>query len=162
MKLSGLVIVDDFSHFTWVFFLQYKSETLSKFIQFKEQVEIEYGMKIKCMRTDNGGEYSSGEFMSYCSSHGIKRRRLTCLETSQQNGVVECKLAHLMTICLSWLHAKNLPRELWATAIESACHVVNQIPPWPGTKKSPFEVLYHNKPNVSYFLVFGSICCVHF
>ena len=46
-------------------------------------------------------------------------------------------------------------------AIQSACHVINRLPPWPGTESSPFEALYHRKPNVSYFQIFGSVCYVH-
>ncbi|KAA8549858.1 hypothetical protein F0562_001542 [Nyssa sinensis] len=143
-----------------VFFLEHKSETFSKFIQFKEQVEKEFGLPIKCLRIDNGGEYMSDQFLNYCREHDI-RCRMTCPETPQQNGVAERKLAHLTSMCLSWLHAKSLPRELWAAAIQEACHVINRLPPWPGTESSHFEALYHHKPNVSYFRVFSSVCYVH-
>jgi len=70
-------------------------------------------------------------------------------------------MAHLASTSLSWLHDKNLPRELWAEAIQCACYVINRLPPWPGKAKSPFEILYHEKPNVNYFRVFGSTCYVH-
>ncbi|GMI96773.1 hypothetical protein HRI_003346600 [Hibiscus trionum] len=155
-----MVIVDDFSRFSWVYFLKHKSEAFSKFVQFKHEVEKELGLPIKCLRTDNGGEFLSDEFMDYCREHVIQRQ-MTCPDTPQQNGVAERKLAHLTSICLSWLHAKNLPRELWAAAFQTACHVINRLPPWPGTKPSPFERLYHHKPNVSYFRIFGSVGYVH-
>ena len=58
-------------------------------------------------------------------------------------------------VCLSWLHARSLPRELWASDFQTACHVVNQLPPWLGTESSPYELIYHRKPNVSYFLFLG-------
>ena len=86
---------------------------------------------------------------------------MTCPKTPQQNGVSERKLGYLTAMSLSWLHHKNLPRELWAEAIQCACHVINRLPPWPGTEKSPFEILHTVKPNVSYFRVFGSVCYVH-
>ncbi|RWR74934.1 Integrase, catalytic core [Cinnamomum micranthum f. kanehirae] len=155
-----MILVDDFSRFTWVYFLENKSEAFSKFVQFKEQVEKEFELQIKCLRTDNGGEYMSDQFLNYCKEHGIQHQ-MTCPETPQQNGVAERKLAHLTSMCLSWLHTKNLPRELWAAAVQSACHVINRLPAWPGTEPSPFEALYHHKPNVSYFQVFGSDCYVH-
>ena len=155
-----MVFVDDFSRFSWVYFLEHKSEAFSKFIQFKHDVEKEFKLKIKCLRTDNGGEFLSNDFMEYCKEHGIQRQ-LTCPETPQQNGVAERKLAHLTSVCLSWMHARSLPRELWASAFQTACHVVNRLPPWPGTESSPFELIYHRKPNVSYFRIFGSICYVH-
>ena len=72
----------------------------------------EFELKIKCLRTDNGGEFLSNDFMEYCKKHEIKHQ-LTCPKTLQQNGVAERKLAHLISVCLSWLHARSLPRELW-------------------------------------------------
>lgn len=75
--------------------------------------------------------------------------------------MAERKLAHLTLVSLSWIHDKNLPRELWAEAIQCACHVINKLPPWPGKEKSPFELLYGEKPAVDYFRVFGAICYVH-
>ena len=152
-----MVFVDDFSCFGWVYFLEYKSEAFSKFIQFKHAVEKEFKLKIK---RDNGGEFLSNDFMEYCKEHGIQSQ-LTCPGTPQQNGVAKRKLAHLTSVCLSWLHVRSLPRELWASAFQIACHVVNRLPPWPGTESSPFELIYHRKPNVSYFRIFGSICYVH-
>jgi transposase InsO family protein len=53
-------------------------------------VENEMDSKIKCLRSDNGGEFTSKEFMDYCSNHGIKRRFFVA-RTRQQNGVVERK-----------------------------------------------------------------------
>ncbi|KAJ9554092.1 hypothetical protein OSB04_018137 [Centaurea solstitialis] len=156
----AMILVDDFSRFTWVYFLREKSESFSKFTQFKQQVEHEFGQKIKCLRTDNGGEYMSKEFLAYCEKEGI-RRQLTCPNTPQQNGVAERKLAHLTSVCLSWLHAKNLPKELWAEAMSCACYVVNRLPSWLGKEATPFELAYHEKPDVSDFRVFGSLCYVH-
>ena len=60
----AMIMVDYFFHFTWVYFLQQKNEAFSKFIQFKRQVEQEFGHNIKCLRTDNGGEYMSEEFLT--------------------------------------------------------------------------------------------------
>ena len=155
-----MVFVDDFSRFSWVYFLEHKNEAFSKFILFKHAVEKEFELKIKCMRTDNGGEFFSNDFMEYCKEHGIQWQ-LTCLETPQHNRVAERKLGHLISVCLSWLHARSLPRELLASTFQTACQVVNRLPPWPGIESSPFEIIYHHKLNVSYFHIFGSICYVH-
>nr|DAD45748.1 TPA_asm: hypothetical protein HUJ06_003978 [Nelumbo nucifera] len=135
-----MIFVDDFLRFTWVYFLEHKSEAFSKFIQFKQLVEKEFELKIKCLRTDNGGE---------------------CVQNPTAKRGAERKLAHLTSMCLSWLHTKKFPRELWAAAIQSACYVINRLPPWPGKESSPFEKIYHQKPNVSNFRVFGSVCYVH-
>ncbi|KAF2320611.1 hypothetical protein GH714_029011 [Hevea brasiliensis] len=57
-----MVLVDDFSRYTWVKFLKEKSEALSKFAEFRDAVEKEFGKKIKYLWSDNGGEYMSKDF----------------------------------------------------------------------------------------------------
>ncbi|KAL9256690.1 Retrovirus-related Pol polyprotein from transposon TNT 1-94-like protein [Drosera capensis] len=126
-----MVLVDDYSRLTWVRFLKEKKEALSKFVEFKEAVEKEFGKKIQCLRSDNGGEFMSDDFFKYCNSNGIMRQMI-CPDTPQQNGVIERKIAHLVSVYLSWLHDKGLPRALWAEAIQCACHVTNRLPSWPG------------------------------
>nr|DAD31904.1 TPA_asm: hypothetical protein HUJ06_010755 [Nelumbo nucifera] len=142
-----MVVVDDFSRYSWVYFLENKSEVLTHFTQFKMMVEKEF-------------KFLSHEFLRFFEEHGIKRQ-FTCPNTPQQNGVAERKLAHLTAVTLSWLHDKNLPRELWAEAMQCACHVIIRLPPWLGTSKSHFELLFNTKPDVSYFKIFGSLCYVH-
>ena len=51
-------------------------------------VETKIGLKVKCLRSDNGGEYIDGGFSEYCATHGIRMEK-TILGTPQQNGVVE-------------------------------------------------------------------------
>ena len=60
-----VTFIDDFSRYVWVFFMKEKSDTFSKFKEFRESAEGEVGKKICCLRTDNGGEYSSNEFSQY-------------------------------------------------------------------------------------------------
>ena len=95
-----VVFVDDYTRYTWVYFVVQKSEVFSRFLEFKEKVEGEFRRKIKRLRTDNGGEYTSGEFNQFCSRQGI-RRQLTCADTSQQNGIAERKIRHLTETCKS-------------------------------------------------------------
>ena len=68
------ILYDDYTRMTAVCFLKNKSEDFEKFKVYKEMVENEMDSKIKCLRYDNGGEFTSKEFMDYCSSHGIKRQ----------------------------------------------------------------------------------------
>jgi transposase InsO family protein len=71
-------------------FLRKKSESFENFKMYKEMVENEIDSKIKCLRSDNGGEFNSKEFMEFCSEHGIKRK-LSIAMTPQQNGVIKRK-----------------------------------------------------------------------
>jgi len=75
-----MILVDDFSRYTWVKFLKEKSEALSKFVEFKTTVEKDFGVKVKCLRSDNGGEYMSDVFFKYCDDNGISRQ-MTCPNT---------------------------------------------------------------------------------
>ncbi|KAL0433337.1 UNVERIFIED_CONTAM: Retrovirus-related Pol polyprotein from transposon TNT 1-94 [Sesamum latifolium] len=78
----AMVLVDDFSRYCWVKFLKEKSEALSKFVDFKDTVEKEFGKKIKCLHSDNGGEFMSNDFFQFCNDHGIQRQ-MTCPDTPQ-------------------------------------------------------------------------------
>ena len=89
-EIYFMLLVDDYTSMTAVFFLENKSEAFENFKIYKEMVENEMDSRIKCLRSDNGGEFTSKEFMDYCSNHGIKRQFFIA-RTPQQNGVVERK-----------------------------------------------------------------------
>ena len=75
---------------TAVCFLKNKSEAFENFKIYKEMVENEMGSRIKCLRSDNGGEFTSKEFMDYYNNHGIKRQ-FSIARTPQHNGFFERK-----------------------------------------------------------------------
>jgi transposase InsO family protein len=69
-----MLLVDSYTRMTAIFFLKNKSEAFENFKIYKEIVENEMDSKIKCLRSDNGGDFTSKEFMDYYSSHGIQRQ----------------------------------------------------------------------------------------
>ena len=73
-----------------VFFLKNKSKYFENFKIYKELVENEMYSKIKCLRSNNKGEFTSKEFIDYCNNHGTKRQ-FSLSRTAQQNGVVKRK-----------------------------------------------------------------------
>ncbi|KAE8725434.1 Indole-3-acetic acid-amido synthetase GH3.17 [Hibiscus syriacus] len=162
-SISGMrymvTFIDDFSRYVWVFFMKEKSDTFSKFKEFRDSAEGEVGKKICCLRTDNGGEYRSNEFSQYLRECRI-RHQYTCANTPQQNGVAERKNRHLAEICRSMLHAKNVSGRFWAEAMRTAAFVINRLPQPRLGFVSPFEKLWNIKPTVSYFRVFGCVCYV--
>ena len=87
-----VTFIDDYSRKTWIYFLKTKEseEVLSKFKEFKAQVENLLGKRIKILRSDNGGEYTSTEFNDFSKEARIKRE-LTIPYNPQPNKVVERK-----------------------------------------------------------------------
>ena len=83
-----VLFIDDFSRKVWVYMLKRKFDVFTVFKQFRALVENITGQTIKCLRTDNGGEFMSKEFENYCKDAGIERHNTT-IYTPQQNGVAE-------------------------------------------------------------------------
>jgi transposase InsO family protein len=69
-----MLLVDNYTRMTTVCFLRNKSGAFEKFKVYKEMVENEMDSKIKCLRSDNGEDFTSKEFMDYCNRHGIQRK----------------------------------------------------------------------------------------
>ena len=86
----ALVIVDDFSRYTWTLFLTIKSEAFKEFKKFAVLVQNEKDLKIKAIRSDHGGEFQKELFENFCEEHGISHN-FSAPRTPQQNGVVERK-----------------------------------------------------------------------
>lgn len=98
-----------------------------KFNKIKKKIESELNKKIQCLHADNRREYLSTEFIIYLEMHKI-RQQLTCHNTSQQNGVVECKNRHLVETYRSMLYAKDVPRRFWVECMQMATYVINRLP----------------------------------
>ncbi|GJR54721.1 retrovirus-related pol polyprotein from transposon TNT 1-94 [Tanacetum coccineum] len=81
-----VTFIDDSSRKVWVNFLKNKSEIFNTFKKWKATVENETNLRVKCLKSDNGGEYSSQDFIEYCVENGIRMLK-TIPETPQQNGV---------------------------------------------------------------------------
>ena len=83
--------------------------------------------KIKTLRSDNGGEYTSNEFGNFCKDVGIKRE-LTTPYNPQQNGVAERKNQTIMEAMKTMIHDQGLPMHLWAEAARTTVCVWNKYP----------------------------------
>ena len=98
----GLVIVDDYSRFTWVFFLHDKSETKSILKTFIRRSQNEYEVKIKKIRSDNGSEFKNTQIEEFLDDEGIKHE-FSAPYTPQQNGVAERKNRTLIEMARTML-----------------------------------------------------------
>ena len=154
-----LVIVDDFSRYTWVYFLSDKSIVFTIFKGFAKRAENEYEFNIKKIRSDNGSEFKNTRIEDYCDEKGVKHEFSTKY-TPEQNGVVERKNRTLIEMARSMLSEYNVSDSFWAEAINTACHASNRLYCHRLLKKTPYELLIGRKPNISYFRVFGCKCYI--
>ena len=89
-KRYGLVIVDDYSRFTWVMFLAHKDETFGLFQKFVKKVSIKKNTTILSIRSDRGIEFENSQFEKFCSEHDISHN-FFAPRIPQQNGMMERK-----------------------------------------------------------------------
>ncbi|KAK1687133.1 hypothetical protein QYE76_047981 [Lolium multiflorum] len=155
----GLVIVDDYSRYSWVFLLKSKDETHREFIIFAKKAQRMYESEIKAIRTDNGTEFKNYTMQEFVDDEGIKHE-FSAPYTPQQNGVVERKNQTIIEMARTMLSEFNSPHNFWGEAISTAVHYSNRLFLRPLHNKTPYELLTGNKPNVMYIRVFGCKCLV--
>ena len=148
------VIVDDYTRYTWVFFLKHKDQTLDTLIAFCNRVENEKAHKINKIRSDHGGEFENDRFTSFCMEKGYKHEFSTP-RTPQQNGVVERKNRVLQEAARSMLNEYSLHSFLWAEAINTACYVQNRTLIHRFLGKTPHELWFGKQPTIKHLRVFG-------
>ncbi|KAM2036667.1 hypothetical protein ACFX16_039588 [Malus domestica] len=155
-----MLLVDDATRMIWVYFLRFKSEAFTCFQKFKAMTELQSGMKVKCVRSDRGGEFLSNEFKQYCDTEGIQRQ-LSLSYTPYQNGVVERKNRTVIEMAKSVLHDKGMPYYMWAEAVHTVVYLLNRCPTKSLDSITPFEAYSKRKPGIAHLKVFGSVCYVH-
>jgi hypothetical protein len=122
-------------------------------------VENEMDSKIKCLRSDNGGEFTSKEFMDYCSNHGIKRQ-FSIAMTPQHNRVVERKNMTIQEMARTMLMDSKLIDIFWTQEVHTTVHIQNRVMLRNNTDKTPYELWKGRPANVKHFIVFGSKCYI--
>lgn len=155
-----VTFIDDSTRKVWVYFMKNKHEVFSVFKRWKAMVENETNLKLKCLRSDNGGEYISEEFKRYCADNGIKMEK-TIPGTPQQNGIAERMNRTLNERARSMRLHCGLPKTFWADAISTAAFLINRGPSVPLGFKIPEEVWSGKKANLSYLKIFGCLAYVH-
>ncbi|KAK1667790.1 hypothetical protein QYE76_055949 [Lolium multiflorum] len=151
----GLVIVDDYSRYSWVFLLKSKDETHREFITFAKKAQRTYESEIKAIRTDNGTEFKNYTMQEFVDDEGIKHE-FSAPYTPQQNGVVERKNRTIIEMARTMLSEFNSPHNFWGEAISTAVHYSNRLFLRPLHNKTPYTVT----SLVMYIRVFGCKCLV--
>jgi transposase InsO family protein len=151
----ALFIIDDYSHFIWVFFLQDKGEIQEVLKKFLKRAQNDFDAKVKKIKSDNGTEFNDTQVEDYLDEEGIKHE-FSPPYTPQQNRVAEKKNMTLIEMVRIMLVEYKTSDRFWAEAVNTACHATNCLYSHKLLKKTPYELLTGNKTNVSYFRVFGS------
>ena len=154
-----LLLVDDCTRMLWVSLLKQKLQTFKVFKSFKAQAEREKELKLICLRTDNGGEFTSKEFISFCIAHEIQRHFSTPY-TPQQNGVVERNNRTILDMTHAMLKNKNLPKVFWGEVVSTAIYLLNRAPTKSLEGKTPYEGWTWRQPSIKHLKVFGCIVFV--
>jgi hypothetical protein len=150
-----VLFIDDFSRRCWVYPIRRKADVLAVFKTFKAPIELESEKKIKCLRTDNEGEYTSDEFDNFFQHEGIKRQFITAY-TPQQNGVTERMNRTLLERTRAMLKAASLGKPFWIEAVNTACYVINRSPSTAIELKTPMEIWTGKPADYSRLHIFGS------
>jgi transposase InsO family protein len=154
-SISGYVyyvsFIDDYSRKTWIYFLKSKDEVYSKFKEFKALIENLSKRKIKILRSDNGGEHTSKEFVNFCRDVGIKRE-LTTPYNPQQNDVAERKKRTIMEVVKTMIHDQDLPMCLWAEPAMAVVYVQNRLSHSALGFKTLEEMFTRGKPSQNIWL----------
>ena len=123
-------------------------------------IEKSSGRKLKTIRTDNGGEFTSREFESYLKAEGV-RHELNIPKNPEQNGVAEHMNRTLVETARSMLVNSNLPCTFWAEALSTATYLRNRSPTKAVSRMTPYEAWTGRKPQVGGLRIFGCQAFVH-
>nr|GFB14186.1 hypothetical protein [Tanacetum cinerariifolium] len=158
-KKNVLVIVDDYSRYTWTHFLRSKDETPKVLIDFLRLVQRGLHAQVRTIQTDKGTKFLNKTLHAYFAAEGINHQ--TSIDrTPKQNGVVERWNRTLVEAARTMLSAAKVPLFFWAKAISTACFTQNCSLVIPQHEKTPYHIINDRKPSVKFFHIFGSLCYI--
>nr|GEY55835.1 retrovirus-related Pol polyprotein from transposon TNT 1-94 [Tanacetum cinerariifolium] len=152
-----LVIVDDYSRFTWVKFLRSKDETPMFIIKFLKMIQVRLNVPVRRIRTNNGTEFVNQTLRDYYEEVGIYHET-SVARSLQQYEVVERRNRTLIEAACTMLIYTQAPLFLWAEAVATACFTQNRSIIRLRHGKTPYELLHSKQPDLLFFLVFGALC----
>nr|GEV41270.1 ribonuclease H-like domain-containing protein [Tanacetum cinerariifolium] len=153
-KTMNKLVKDDYSRFTWVFFLATKDETSPILKTFITGIKNQLSLKVKIIRSDNGTEFKNNDLNQFCGMNGIKRE-FSVPRTPQQNGIAERKNRTLIEAARTMLADSLLPIPFWAEAVNTTCYVQNRVLVTKPQNKTPYKLLLGRTPSIGFMRHFG-------
>ena len=117
-----LIIMDDFSHYTWTFPLRAKSDAPGVLHRFFQFVLTQFRVFIQCMQCDNGGEFLNSSLCSFLGAH-CTSLRLLCPHTSPQNGKAERDIHSTNDIVRTLLSQAHMPPKFWVEGLHTSTYL---------------------------------------
>lgn len=152
--------IDDYSHFAVIYIMKQKGELFQKLQDFVAQCRTQFGKTVKAIRCDQGGEYTSNNVKVFCRNNGIDIQ-YTPRYTPQLNGVSERMNRTLVEKAVTMIADSNVPRNMWPEAIRAVTYCQNRSPTTAiADDKTPAELWYNEKPNVTNLRIFGCVAYV--
>ncbi|GJV83554.1 retrovirus-related pol polyprotein from transposon TNT 1-94 [Tanacetum coccineum] len=148
-----LVIVDDYSRFTWVKCLRSKDEAPDFIIKFLKMIQVRLKVPVRRIRIDNGTEFVNQTLRRY-----YEKVETSIARSPQQNGVIKRRNRTLIEAARTMLIYAKAPLFLWAEAVATACYTQNRSIIRLRHGKTPYEILHDKPPDLSFFHVFGALC----
>ncbi|WVZ53885.1 hypothetical protein U9M48_004773 [Paspalum notatum var. saurae] len=145
-KWYVLVVVDDFSRFSWVFFMEFKDEVFGFVRDLVLRLRNESHKAMMAIRSDNGGEFRNSRFENFCRDLGLEHQ-FSSPYTPPQNGVVERKNCTLIEMARTMLDEHRTPRCFWAEAVNTACYIANRIFLCAFLGKTLYELRFGRQPS---------------
>nr|GEX46544.1 putative ribonuclease H-like domain-containing protein [Tanacetum cinerariifolium] len=158
-KKYVLVIVDDYSRYTWTHFLRSKDETPEVLIDFLRLVQRGPHAQVRIVRTDKGTEFLNKTLHAYFASEGINHQT-SVSRTPEENDVVERRNRTLVEAAQTMLSATKVPLFFWAEVIATSCFTQNHSLVIPRHEKTPYHIINDRKPSDKFFYIFGSLCYI--
>ncbi|GKD72934.1 retrovirus-related pol polyprotein from transposon TNT 1-94, partial [Tanacetum coccineum] len=145
-----IVIVDDYSRFTWVKCLRSKDEAPDFIIKFLKMIHVRLKVPVRRIRTYNGTKFVNQTLCEYYKKVGISHETFVA-RSPQQNGVVERRNRTLIEAACTMLIYAKAPLFLWAEAVATACYTQNRSIICLRHGKTPYELLHDKLPDLSFF-----------
>jgi hypothetical protein len=150
-----LLLVDDLSRYMWVVVLGSKGEAADAIRHAQAAAEAECGRKLRMLRTDNGDEFTTAEFASYCADEGVQRHYAPY--SPQQNGVIEQRNQTVVGMARAHLKQRGMSAVFWGEKVVTAVYILNRSPTKDLNGRTSYEAWHGRKPTVSHLRVFGCL-----
>ncbi|GJR07973.1 retrovirus-related pol polyprotein from transposon TNT 1-94 [Tanacetum coccineum] len=155
-----LVIVDEYSRYTWVYFLKKKSQAPKTIMSFIKRVENQNNIKVKQLRTDNGTEFRNRILVNFCDEKGISQN-FSSPYTPEQNGFAKRKNKTLIEAAKIMLSGSVFSKQYWTEGVATACYTQNRSTIMKRHLKTPYEIFHKRIPNINFLHVFGCLVFIH-